>query len=43
MRKMKNACNILAGKPAGREHSEDLGVDGNTKLEWILRKLGGKL
>jgi hypothetical protein len=27
----------------GREHSEDLGVDGKIILEWILGILGGKL
>jgi len=27
----------------GREHSEDLGIDGNVVLECILRKLGGEL
>jgi len=29
--------------PKGRGHSEDLGVDGNIILEWILEKRGGKL
>jgi len=23
--------------PKGRDHSEDLGPDGRTKLEWILK------
>jgi hypothetical protein len=27
----------------GRDHSEDLGIDGNVILEWILRKQGGKV
>jgi hypothetical protein len=27
----------------GRDHSEDLGVDGWIILEWILRKQGGKV
>jgi hypothetical protein len=26
-----------------RDHSEDLGVDGNIILEWFLRKEGGKV
>jgi hypothetical protein len=26
----------------GRDHSEDLGVDGTIILEWILGKLGGE-
>jgi hypothetical protein len=28
--KMRNAYNILVGKPAGKRPLEDLGVDGNT-------------
>jgi len=27
----------------GRDHLEDLGVDGKILLEWILRKQGGKV
>jgi hypothetical protein len=27
---MRNACKILVGKPEGRDHLEDLGVDGKT-------------
>jgi hypothetical protein len=27
----------------GRDHSEDLGVDGMIILEWMLEKRGGKL
>jgi hypothetical protein len=27
----------------GRDHSEDLGVDGRIILEWILGKYGGKV
>jgi len=40
---MKNAHNILDAKPAGRDHSEDLSVDGKIEFEWILGKWGGKL
>jgi hypothetical protein len=39
---MRNAFKILVGKPEGRNHAEDLGVDDNI-LEWILGKLGGKV
>jgi hypothetical protein len=35
---MRNAGNILVGKPEGKKHTEDLGVDGNIILEWILGK-----
>jgi hypothetical protein len=28
-----NACKILVGKPEGRNHMEDLGIDG-----WIILK-----
>jgi hypothetical protein len=28
---------FLVGKPEGKSHSEDLGIDGNI-LEWILGK-----
>jgi len=27
----------------GREHLEDLGIDGKIILEWILDKFGGKV
>jgi hypothetical protein len=27
----------------GREHSEDLDVDGRTRLKWMLVKYGGKV
>jgi hypothetical protein len=30
-------------KLKGRDHSEDLGVDGRIILEWILGKYGGKV
>jgi hypothetical protein len=29
---------ILVGNPGGMNHSEDLGVDGNIMLEWMLGK-----
>jgi hypothetical protein len=34
---MRNACNMLVGKPKGRYHSEDLGVNGMI-LKLILEK-----
>jgi hypothetical protein len=42
MVEVRNAYNISIGKPDGKDHKEDLGVDGNT-LKWILRKSGGLL
>jgi hypothetical protein len=33
---MRNAYSILIGKPEGRHHLKDLGVDGKIILEWIL-------
>jgi hypothetical protein len=35
---IRNACDILVGKPEGKGYSEDLGVDGKIILEWILGK-----
>jgi hypothetical protein len=34
---------FLVGKPEGKNHSEDLVIDGMTISEWILGKQGGKL
>jgi len=44
MGKMINAYSILNGKPEGKNHSEDLGVDGEIILEWIVgnRGAGGR-
>jgi hypothetical protein len=33
MVEMRNACKILVGKPEGKNHSEDLGMDGRIILE----------
>jgi len=35
---MRNAYKILVGKPKGKRHSEEVGVDGKIILEWILGK-----
>jgi hypothetical protein len=37
---MRNVYKILVGKPEGRDHSGDLGVDGKMILELILGKSG---
>jgi hypothetical protein len=38
MVEMRKACRILVGKPEGKNHSEDLDVDGKIILKWILGK-----
>jgi hypothetical protein len=38
MGEMRNAYEILVGKPEGKNHSEDLGVDGKIILDWIFWK-----
>jgi hypothetical protein len=38
MGEVRNAYNILSEKLKGRDHTEDLGVDGKIILEWILAK-----
>jgi hypothetical protein len=43
MREMRNAYNILTRNPEGKNHSEDIGVDGKIILERILEKWGGKV
>jgi hypothetical protein len=35
---MRNVYKIFVGKSEGRNHLEDLGVDGRTILKWILGK-----
>jgi hypothetical protein len=40
---LKNVYKILFGRPEGRDHSEDLGIDGKIILEWILEKQDGRV
>jgi len=40
---IRNAYKIFVGKPEGKKHSEDLGVDGRIMFEWILGKWSGNL
>jgi hypothetical protein len=40
---MRNTYKILVGKPEGKVQFEDLGIDENKTLEWILEKYGGKV
>jgi hypothetical protein len=38
MGEMRNAHNILVGKPEGKNHLGDVGVEESTTLDWILKK-----
>jgi hypothetical protein len=38
MGEIRNVCKTLVEELEGRDHSEDLGVDGRIILEWILGK-----
>jgi hypothetical protein len=40
MGEMRNAYNVLVGRPEEKNHLEDLGIDGRIILERILRKQG---
>jgi hypothetical protein len=42
MGEMRNAYNILVGKPDGKRPLGRLGVAGKTILEWILGKFDGR-
>jgi hypothetical protein len=37
----RGAYRALAGKPEGRNHLKDPGVDGRIILKWIFERLGG--
>jgi hypothetical protein len=43
MGKMRNVYNISIVSSKGRDHSEDLGVDGRTTVGCILGKEGGEV
>jgi hypothetical protein len=38
----RGAYRVLVGKPEGRNHLEDPGVDGRIILKWILEKWDGR-
>jgi hypothetical protein len=37
---IKNAFSILVGKPKGRDHSEEVGIDGRIIFRWIVKERG---
>jgi len=39
MGEMRNAYKIFVGKPEGKTHSENLGIDGKILLDWILEEI----
>jgi hypothetical protein len=39
---MVEVRNVLVGESKGRDHSEDLGVDGRIILKWMLRNMVGE-
>jgi len=39
MGKRRRAYRVLVGKPKGKNHLEEPGVDGRIILSWIFRKL----
>jgi hypothetical protein len=43
MREMRNAYAFIVRKSVGKNHSEDLGVDGRIIFIWVLGKYGGSM
>jgi hypothetical protein len=41
MGEKRGACRILVGRPEGRHHLGDPGVDGRIILKWIFKKWDG--
>jgi hypothetical protein len=41
MEESRDTYTVLVGKPEGRRHLEDLGVDGRMILKWMFEKWDG--
>jgi len=41
--RVRHAYKSWSEKLMGRDHLEDLGMDGKVTLEWMLEKLGGRM
>jgi hypothetical protein len=41
MGEKRNVCKVLMGKPEGKNHLEDQGIDGRMGSGWILGRLAG--
>jgi len=42
-RERRDAHRVLVGKPEGKSHLEDPGVDGSIILKWIFNKWDGSM
>jgi hypothetical protein len=40
---MRNAYNVLVGKPGGKNHLEDLSVEGEDNIRIDLREIGWRV